>query len=68
MTSLHTYDNIEIGDILIEASRFGTISENEVASIRKHNGLSMKVTFTNGSWTELNKWRSRIALAVKESN
>jgi hypothetical protein len=67
MTSLSTYDNIEIGDTLIEANRFGTIKEGVVASVRKWNGCAMRVNFTDGSWTELSKYRSRIALSVEEN-
>jgi hypothetical protein len=67
MNSLSTYDNIEIGDTLIESNRFGTIKEGVVASTRKWNGVSMRVNFTDGSWTELNKYRSRIALSVEEN-
>jgi len=67
MNSLSTYDNIEIGDTLIEANRFGTIKQGVVASTRKWNGVSMRVNFTDGSWTELNKYRSRIALSVEEN-
>lgn len=67
MTSLSTYDNIEIGDTLTEINKFGTVKVGVVASTRKWNGSAMRVNFTDGSWTELNKYRSRIVLSVEEN-
>jgi hypothetical protein len=66
MNSLSTYDNIEIGDTLTVFNKY-SVEVGVVASIKKHNGCAMRVNFTNGRWTEINKYRSRIVLSVEEN-
>ena len=67
MISLSTYDNIEVGDTLTVFNKYST-EVGVVASLRKWNGNAMRVNFTDGRWTELSKYRSRIVLSVEESN